>query len=58
VDIDAKSIANLYPGTNGGEVITAEVADEIIDRISISRSAEITYKEDADKILEKKIKIM
>lgn len=58
MEVDAKSIANLYPGTNGGEVITAEVADEIIDRISISRSAEITYKEDADKILENKIKIM
>jgi len=48
---------NLYPGTNGGVVITAEDADKIIDVIKISRTTDLTYKEDADKILEKKIVI-
>lgn len=57
MEIDASSKVNLYPGTNGGEVITAEVADEIIDSIKISRSADVTYMEDADKILANKIKI-
>lgn len=57
VEVDASSKVNLYPGTNGGEVITAEIAEEIIDVIKISRSADVTYKEDADKILANKIKI-
>ena len=57
VSVDAGSKVNLYPGTNGGTVITAEVAEEIIDVIKISRSADVTYKEDADKILGNKIKI-
>ena len=57
MDIDSGTTANLYPGTNNGVVITAEVADEIIDSIRISRSANITYKDNADKILENKIKI-
>ena len=57
MEIDASSKVNLYPGTNGGEVITAEVADEIIDVIKISRSADVTYKENAEEILGNKIKI-
>lgn len=57
MEIDNGSKANLYPGTNGGVVITAEDAEEIIDSIKISRSADITYKEDADIILKSKIKI-
>jgi hypothetical protein len=57
VEVDASSKVNLYPGTNGGEVITAEIAEEIIDVIKISRSADVTYMEDADKILANKIKI-
>ena len=57
VDVDASSKVNLYPGTNGGEVITAEDAEEIIDVIKISRSADVTYKENADEILANKIKI-
>ena len=48
---------DLYPGTNGGVVITAEDADKIIDVIKISRTTDLTYKEDADKILKNKIKI-
>lgn len=47
----------LYPGTNGGKVITKEDANEIIESIKISRSTDITYAENADKILEDKIKI-
>lgn len=57
VEVDAGSKVNLYPGTNGGEVITAEDAEEIIDVIKISRSADVTYKENADEILANKIKI-
>ena len=57
VEVDASSKVNLYPGTNGGKVITAEDAEEIIDVIKISRSADVTYMEDADKILANKIKI-
>ena len=57
VEVDASSKVDLYPGTNGGKVITAEDAEEIIDSIKISRSADVTYKEDADKILANKIKI-
>jgi hypothetical protein len=48
---------NLYPGTNNGVVITKEDANQIIDVIKISRTTDLTYKEDADKILEDKIVI-
>lgn len=48
---------NLYPGTVDGKVITEEQANEIIDVIKISRTTDLTYKEDADKILAKKIVI-
>ncbi len=57
VEIDASSKVNLYPGTNGGTVITAEDANEIIDVIKISRSADVTYKDNAEEILANKIKI-
>ena len=48
---------NLYPGTNNGVVITKEDANKIIDVIKISRTTDLTYKEDADKILKDKIVI-
>ena len=51
VEINAGSKVNLYPGTNGGVAITKEDADKIIKRIEISRNADVTYEEDADKIL-------
>lgn len=47
---------NLYPGTNGGTVITKEDADRIVEAIKISRNTDITYKENADKIFEDVIK--
>ena len=46
---------NLYPGTNNGVVITKEDADQIIDVIKISRTTDLTYKDDADTILKDKI---
>ena len=46
---------DLYPGTNNGVVITKEDADQIIDVIKISRTTDLTYKEDADKIFVDKI---
>ena len=48
---------DLYPGTNGGVVITAEDAEEIIDVIKISRTTDLTYMENAEVILGNKIKI-
>lgn len=57
LDVSGKSKANLYPGTNGGVVITKADADEIIESIKISRNSDITYKDNADKIFEDKIRI-
>lgn len=48
---------NLYPGTNNGVVITKEDADKIIDVIKISRTTDLTYKENANTILKDKIVI-
>jgi hypothetical protein len=57
LDVSGKSKANLYPGTNGGVAITKADADEIIESIKISRNSDITYKDNADKIFEDKIRI-
>lgn len=48
---------NLYPGTNNGVVITEKDANDIIDVIKISRTTDIAYMEDSDKILKDKIRI-
>jgi hypothetical protein len=48
---------NLYPGTNNGVVITEKDANDIIDVIKISRTTDLAYMEDADKILKDKIRI-
>ena len=56
VDITGGTV-NLYPGTNGGVVITAEVAQEIVKIIKLSRSTNIEYKENSDKVFKDLIRI-
>lgn len=47
----------LYAGTQGGKVITYEQAKEIINTLKISRTTEVEYKENSDKILGDNIRI-
>lgn len=56
VDVSNGTI-NLYPGTNGGTIITAEDAKEIVETIKISRTTNIEYKESSDKIFKDIIRL-
>jgi hypothetical protein len=50
-------IMNLYPGTNGGIVLTSEVAKSIVKSLKISRSTTVYYLEDSANILGDLIRI-
>jgi hypothetical protein len=56
IDITGGKIG-LYAGTQGGKTLTTEQAKEIINTLKISRSTEVEYKENSDKILADNIRI-
>lgn len=56
IDITGGKIG-LYAGAQGGKTLTTEQAKEIINTLKISRSTEVEYKENSDKILADNIRI-